>query len=453
MSSDVAMVSANAVVNDARVVKYATTVAGLGRRVTAIGLSPTGARAETTLGGVPVVQAALPKPPPISRAWSRLATWLGRELRARRPRDGGVALLRGTGRRIEFYLRHPWLVPGRLVLRDVRRQERAVAVELRRLQPAVVHVHDVYLLGAAVEFARESGRGGRPVRVVYDAHEYVLGLANVAPRRVAALRVLEERFIGVADRVVTVSDPLADLLQRDHGLAERPLVVLNAPVEPEPGVTVRPLREVIGLAAGVPLLVYAGGLVVERGVQTVVDALPELPGVHLAVVVNRPGSMTRWLQRRAASLGAADRLHFAPFVPPDRVAPYIASATLGLSPLLRAPNHDVAVTNKFCEYLAAGLPIVTSNTPAQATLVRELDLGTVHLAGDAADCARAVRAALADRDRIAARIDGDAKLHHRFSWTAQAEVIRGLYDGVAGATPSRDILADRHDRAQGDSTR
>lgn len=448
------MVSANAVVNDARVVKYATTVAGIGRSVTAIGLSPTGARTETTLGDVPVVQAALPRPALPGRVWTRLAARAGRELRTRRQRDGRVALLRGSGRRIEFYRRRPWLVPGRLVLRDVRRQERAVAAELRRLRPGVVHVHDVYLLGAAVGFARESARDGRSVRVIYDAHEYVLGLANVPPRRVAALRALEERFIGAADRVVTVSEPLAGLLQRDHRLAERPLVVLNAPVEPPLGaVAVPPLREVAGLAAEVPLLVYAGGLVVERGVQTVVDALPELPGVHLAVVVNKPGSMTRWLWSRAAALGVADRLHFAPFVPPEQVAGYVSSATLGLSPLLRAPNHDVAVTNKFCEYLAAGLPIVTSDTPAQATLVRELDLGTVHVAGDAADCARAVRAALADRDRLAARIDGDAELRHRFSWAAQVEVIRGLYETVAGATPSRDILANRQDKVQGDSTR
>ncbi|WP_160312827.1 glycosyltransferase family 4 protein [Jiangella alkaliphila] len=440
--------SANAVVHDARVVKYATTVAGLGHRVTAVGLSPTGARTETTLGAVPVVQAALQRPTAVARIWTRLTVRLGRELRTRRRRDGGHALLRGSGRRIEVYRRHPWLVPGRLVLRDVRRQERAIAVELRRLRPGVVHVHDIYLLGAAVRFARASARDGRPVRVVYDAHEYVLGLANVAPRRVAALRLLEERFISAVDRVVTVSDPLADLLQRDHGLAERPLVVLNAPVESASGAAVRPLREVAGVAAGTPLLVYAGGLVVERGVQTVVDALPELPGVQLVVVVNRPGSMTRWLQARATALGVGDQLHFAPFVPPDQVAAYISSATLGLSPLLRAPNHDVAVTNKFCEYLAAGLPIVTSDTPAQAALVRELDLGTVHQAGDAADCARAVRAALADHDRLAARMRADSELRHRFSWAAQVEVIRGLYESVAGATPVRDILASRQDKVR-----
>ena len=454
MSPAIAMVSANAVVNDARVVKYATTVAGLGHSVTAVGLAPGGARIETAIGEVPVVQAALPRPALPSRGWTRLTARVGRELRTRRQRDGRVALVRGSGRRIELYRRRPWLVPGRLVLRDVRRQERAVLAELRGLRPSVVHVHDVYLLGAAVGFARESARDGRTVRVIYDAHEYVLGLANVAPRRVAALRALEERFIGAADRVVTVSEPLAALLQRDHRLAERPLVVLNAPADPPLGaVAVPPLREVVGLAADVPLLVYAGGLVVERGVQTVVDALPGLPGVHLAVVVNKPGSMTRWLHARAAALGVADRLHFAPFVPPEQVAGYVSSATLGLSPLLRAPNHDVAVTNKFCEYLAAGLPIVTSDTPAQAMLVRELDLGTVHVAGDAADCARAVREALAGRDRLAARIEGDAELRRRFSWAAQVEVIGGLYETVAGATPGRDILANRQDKVQGDSTR
>jgi len=49
---------------------------------------------------------------------------------------------------------------------------------------------------------------------------------------------------------------------------------------------------------------------------------------------------------------------------------------------VRAPNHDIAVTNKFCECLAAGLPIATSDTPARATLVRELGPGAEYMAGD-----------------------------------------------------------------------
>ena len=152
--------------------------------------------------------------------------------------------------------------------------------------------------------------------------------------------------------------------------------------------------------------------------------------------------MTRELQQLAERLGIGDRFHLAPYVDPELVPSYIRPATVGISPLLRAPNHDIAVTNKFCEYIAAGLPIVTSDTPAQAELVRDLDLGAVHVAGDVDDCARAIRAVLADRDRLARRISSDAELRHRFSWAAQAETLRTVYDELLGKLPEQAWASD-----------
>ena len=48
----------------------------------------------------------------------------------------------------------------------------------------------------------------------------------------------------------------------------------------------------------------------------------------------------------------------------------------------------------------------------------------------------AVWTVLADRDRIAKRIADDPRLQHRFSWAAQAEVIRSVYADVMGTLPA-----------------
>jgi glycosyltransferase involved in cell wall biosynthesis len=227
---------------------------------------------------------------------------------------------------------------------------------------------------------------------VYDAHEYVRGTAAVAARRVAAYADLESEFIADADRVITVSEPLAAWLRRDHGLSRLPDVVLNAPVD-------------------VPVLVYGGGVNRDRGVETIVWAVPLLPSVHL-VVVARGNTVVVDLQRLARTLGVGDRMHVVPDVDADLVPAYLASATVGVSSLLRAPNHDIAVTNKFCEYLAAGLPIVTSDTPAQA-----------------------VRDVLRSADLLRERIAGDPGPRSRFSWAGQAEVVRAVYDELLAGLP------------------
>ena len=339
----------------------------------------------------------------------------------------------GRERRIRVY-RALRLARWRAVMPETIDLELTVGPLLDELAPDVIHVHDMYMLGIGARAAQRAALAGRLVKLVYDAHEYVPGTPAVAARRVAAYADLENEFIGDADRIVTVSEPLADLLRRDHQLARTPDVVLNAPIDRPAGADVTGVREVAGVADDVPLLVYGGGVNRARGVGTIIDALPRLPDVHL-VIVTLGNSVVVDLLKRADKLGVAERVHTAPYVRPDLVPLYLASATIGVTSLLRAPNHDIAVTNKFCEYIAAGLPIVTSDTPAQADLVRRLELGAVYTAGDPASLAEAVQEVLQRRHVLSARIAGDPGLRNRFSWRAQAETVRKIYDELLGGLP------------------
>ncbi|MDR2454405.1 MAG: glycosyltransferase, partial [Bifidobacteriaceae bacterium] len=193
-------------------------------------------------------------------------------------------------------------------------------------------------------------------------------------------------------------------------------------------------------------LVYGGGVHPARGIQTAIQALPQLPGAHL-VVVARQGELPAELAAMASRLGVAGRVHSAPFADHDQVVGYLASADLGLSPLLRVANHDLTVTNKFWEYLLAGLPVLTSDTPEQARLVAELGLGAVHRAGDPDDFARAARALLAQLPELKRRLAG-ADLG-RFAWEAQVPTLERLWGELAGALLSWDAAAPRPRRGKG----
>jgi glycosyltransferase involved in cell wall biosynthesis len=502
----VVMMAGNNFLVDTRALKSALSVARWNLRVTAIGLADRGVQGERRLGDVRLLSPAIPPRALVTGLGYRLGVlrpWftsqaeykraLGRweygtrELRGDRGRDARLrmrhaparqSLMRSRAgrsvrwrllrlRRVVLTLRAASLRIGRrndegvgagrqLLLTAYRRlslarwrwvlpeiidQDLAIGRMVDRLHPDVIHVHDVFMLGIAARAAHRASVEGRDVKVIYDAHEYLPGVAVVEPRRLAAYCDLEREFIHDADRVVTVSEPLAEWLHRDHRLDRLPDVVLNAPVEEPADTQSVSVRAVVDLPPDVPLLVYGGGVNRARGIHTVVRSLAALPGVHL-VVVARGNSVTVELQQLAEHLGVDERLHLAPFVDPELVPSYIRSATAGISPLLRAPNHDIAVTNKFCEYIAAGLPIVTSDTPAQANLVRDLDLGAVYVAGNVADCTRAIRAVLADRNRLARRIVTDAELRHRFSWAAQAETLRMVYDELLGKLPEQAWSAD-----------
>ena len=286
------------------------------------------------------------------------------------------------------------------------------------------------MLGVAARAVDRARAAGRDVKLVWDAHEWLPG---ARPRRdnarwlPAHLGYVRE-YVGHADAVVTVSDTLADLLVRDHALPERPTVILNAPIAATTETSAPDLRKRCGLPPDTPLLVYSGAMAVQRGVDTVVEALPLLPGVHLALVVADPAAAyVRQVVARAARHGVGDRVHVLPYVPHRQLVAFLATADIGLIPLHHWPNHEIALITKFFEYAHARLPIVVSDVRTMAETVRATGQGEVFRARDAADLARAVRAVLADPARYRAAYEGEDSPLPGWTWEAQAERLDALY--------------------------
>ena len=184
----------------------------------------------------------------------------------------------------------------------------------------------------------------------------------------------------------------------------------------------------MGVDRDTTLLVYSGGVQAARGVETAVEALVHLPDAHLAVVavpsVHTPAVAA--VRARAERLGVADRLHLLDPVRPDAVVAFLSTADIGLIPLRHFGSHEMALANKLFEYLHAGVPMAVSDCRAQAEFVRDHGVGEVHLAGDAADLAAAVRRALERREQIRVAM-ADPTLLARYTWQAQARVLQRLY--------------------------
>lgn len=346
----------------------------------------------------------------------------------------------------ETLVRAAVLAVTRLQLEDWRRAlpyiqdyELAFGPVLDELAPDVVHAHDVHLIGVAERSVARARAAGRPVRWIYDAHEYIPGLARYAGRELGGYIDLEREYIRRADRVITVAEPIADILERTFRLPRRPTVVLNVPVVADLAEEKLPsVRRASGLSADVPLVVYSGGIDRTRGVQTLVEAMPLLPGVHVALV-SRSGHVAH-LELRAAQLGCRDRLHIVPFVPNDEVPAYLSSATVGIHTLTHYGNHEVALPNKLFDYLHARLPVVVSDVRAMAELTTELGIGEVFTADDPRSLATALLTVLADPGSYARVYRDRPEILERYSWRREQHNLTRLY---------RDLLGDAYPAAPG----
>ncbi|GIE83665.1 glycosyltransferase family 4 protein [Actinoplanes regularis] len=309
-----------------------------------------------------------------------------------------------------------------------------------KLEPDIIHANDFRMLGVGARAKLRAQAKGRKTKLVWDAHEYAPGLVPKFHRLwLPAITAHEAEFAPYADAVVTVSPSLADLLKQEHKLATRPNVVMNAPVQApaadESAAAVPDLRADCGIGADVPLLTYVGGITPVRGVDIIIDALPHLPEVHLAMVSVHPNGKNPAVEQvmeRAASLGVADRVHALPYVPHWQVSDYLRAGDAAVSPLHHLPNHEIALSNKFFEYSHARLPLITSDIRTMAEMVRSTGQGEVFKAEDLDDFVRVVRLVLADPDKYRAAYDKD-NLLQSWTWEAQAAVLDGVYAGLLPA--------------------
>jgi glycosyltransferase involved in cell wall biosynthesis len=274
---------------------------------------------------------------------------------------------------------------------------------------------------------------GRSIKLVWDAHEFLPGIKpwNENPRWHPAQCSHEREYSSHADAVVTVSETLADMLIERHELTERPTVVLNTPGEvpdlSETSASAPDLRELCGIGPDVPLVVYSGAAAPQRGLDIMIESLPQLAGVHVALVVLRPTSgYVQGLVDRAQELGIGDRVHALPYVAHDQVVPFLSAADVGVIPIHHWPNHEIALITKFFEYSHARLPLVVSDVKTMAEVTRTTGQGEVFIAENTDDYIRALRAVLSDPKQYRAAYDTPGLLE-QWNWEAQAEILDQVY--------------------------
>jgi glycosyltransferase involved in cell wall biosynthesis len=484
------MVSGSHAQFDSRVRKSAATAAAAGYCVTVVAPSPDGQRTAEGHGGwtlvnVPVdrrLRDAATRPRTLGRLGYRdnvqadaahtalavqehaAAGRLTRRLRLRRwVVDRRRLIMRyRQGRRI--YL-EPWARPfvkqllrvpalgrwQRLAPESLDLDE-AFAPVIDALHPDLLQSHDVQTINVVAGASARGTARGQHIPWIYDAHEYVAGLSSYSPDRLAGLIDLEASYIRRADAVITVCDPIADNLWRQFNLAQRPSVVLNAPALPAAPATASPgaqgqqtrrsadteqarpsgrcLHADTGLAPGTPIVVYSGKVDAARGIDDLSRALVHLPrDIHVVLITNRPRNDS-YLTRVHALLdtrGCAERLHTVPYVASEELVGYLSDASIGFAGFSHIGNHEVALPNKFFDYLHAGVPVVVSDLKLLADLVPRLGVGQVYPFGNAQALASVIERMLHNRDDYLTNLT-DPVLRRTYSWQAQEPTLLSVYN-------------------------
>lgn len=300
--------------------------------------------------------------------------------------------------------------------------------ELTALRPDIIHIHDPTLIPAAITARRLLRRSGHRVELVYDAHEWTLGIARDHVLQVPALARLESDHMADMAAVITVSEPIAGRMRHHFDLTATPAVVTNAPVARPVHPDEPDIRSDLALDADVPLLVYTGAVAEARGIDLALRALKRIPNAQLALV-SRNVKPTRQALKRAKELGVGSRVHRLDYVAADDVPAYLRTADVGIIPFQVHLNSDLGIPTKFREYLLAGLPVVATDTGLTADEVRRTGVGEVADPESPRAFAAAISSVLADLDRYRSAITDDVRA--RNSWQDQERVLAEVYERVS----------------------
>lgn len=250
---------------------------------------------------------------------------------------------------------------------------------VRRLQPDVLHCHDVHTLPIGI-LAKWTIR----CRVVYDAHEIYEEVAQGNGERAKTYRRIHRWGQGRVDGFITINDSIAAWYAEHYPKLPHAVVVKNATLLAGPIEYDGRLHHAANIPLQRKVLLYQGGFSTKRGLEYLVESARYL-NPDWALVMMGWGSLEPRLREIAhevnqfhISKGHPEAVIFIPPAPQKDLALWTAGGTVGIIPYEKVGlNHWFCTPNKLWEYPNAGLPVLVSPFPELKKPVLEHGYGWI----------------------------------------------------------------------------
>lgn len=264
--------------------------------------------------------------------------------------------------------------------------------------PVVLDLAENY--GAMIQELWDTGRHRRLDWLIRNPRAVSLVERWVVPRVAHTLVVVEES----RDRLVGFGIP-----------PERITVVSNTP----PRARVLEGARSPTRAGTDPLrLIYLGQMEVARGIGVLLDGVAEArrrAAVHLTLVGG--GRDLELFRAQAARLGLGpDVVTFSGRLPHAEALRLVAAADVGVVPHHADDSWNTTIPNKLFDYMAAGLPVLTSDAKPCARIVVDTGAGEVFRDRDPLSLAGAIARMMDAARRSALGAAGRRAVADRYNW-------------------------------------
>lgn len=209
----------------------------------------------------------------------------------------------------------------------------------------------------------------RHKRLCFDAHELFPQLPELIHRPCIQYfwERIENCIFPKLTCAFTVCQSIADYYEKRYGI--KMTVLRNVPEQKD-------LTQYVPILdfPGKNIILYQGAVNVGRGLEQAIEAMSLLENAVLVIVGD--GDVLPQLQRQVIESNLSDKVVFTGRVPLEELPRYTISAKVGLALLEQEGlSYYYALPNRIFDFIQAGIPILATDFPEMARVVKEYQVG------------------------------------------------------------------------------
>ncbi len=281
-------------------------------------------------------------------------------------------------------------------LHNIARQEKIHAV----------HVHDLALASTVLKVAKKY-----PWRRVLDLHENypealqiwfqwrkspVVRIKNRLFFQYSHWKKREKKMIQSYDYIITVIEKMKKFLLSHHPVSPEKILV----IENTEGTGFRRkideshLPDLWEEFKGDFIISYIGGIGPHRGIQTLIEALPEIkrhiPEVKLLIAGSGHPDVLDKLRQLSVENNTEDIVYFIGQRDFREVPAMMRASSVNIIPHIEHPHTNNTVPHKLYQIMLTGAPLLVSDVASMKNIVEPTGIGFSFKAGDPHDLAEKV---------------------------------------------------------------
>lgn len=263
------------------------------------------------------------------------------------------------------------------------------------------------------------------VKLIYDSHELYCETPELVsrPKVQKFWKKIERKCIPKVDQMYTVTESIASIYRKEY---QREVFVVRN-ISDRQSVSLSKSRSDLGLPEHQKIVIMQGaGINIDRGAEEMIEAIQLVENAVLAIVGD--GDVVPLLKAEVNAKGWNEKVLFFGKRPYDELLQFTMLADIGVSlDKDTNTNYRFALGNKIFDYINSGTPLLVSNLPEIAKIVRDYDLGIIVPSHQPEEIAQAIRQMISNTEDYN-RWKANAKIAaESLTWQNEKKVLFEIY--------------------------